>query len=83
MPLEAVVICLDNSEFNRNGDFRPSRFDCQQEAANYISEAKLQQNPETTIGAMSIAGIRVDVRMTQTMDIGELNQAINGIQISK
>jgi len=27
MPLEAVVLLMDNSEFNRNGDFAPSRWE--------------------------------------------------------
>jgi 26S proteasome regulatory subunit N10 len=40
MGLEAVVICLDNSEWNRNGDFAPSRFENQKDAANIICEAK-------------------------------------------
>jgi len=26
-PKEAVMICMDNSEWNRNGDFAPSRWD--------------------------------------------------------
>jgi len=42
MPLEACMLCLDNSEWNRNGDFPPSRFDAQQDAANIICNAKTQ-----------------------------------------
>jgi len=41
MPLEAVVVCLDNSEYNRNGDFAPSRWQSQQEAAQTLCEVKL------------------------------------------
>jgi 26S proteasome regulatory subunit N10 len=47
---------LDNSEYNRNGDFAPSRWDSQQDAANVLCDAKLNQNPENTIGLMSMAG---------------------------
>ena len=47
MPLEAVMILLDNSEFCRNGDYSPSRLDAQNEAAQLIAGAKTQGNAET------------------------------------
>lgn len=81
MPLEAVAICLDNSEYNRNGDFAPSRFVCQQDAAAYLADAKTAQNPESTVGIMSIAGNRVDVHMTQTNEMGLINQSLQAIGI--
>ncbi len=40
MPLEYTMICMDNSEWCRNGDFQPSRWDSQQDAATMISESK-------------------------------------------
>ena len=27
MPLEATMVCVDNSEWMRNGDFTPTRFE--------------------------------------------------------
>ena len=83
MPLEAVVICLDNSEFNRNGDFAPSRWESQQEAAVNLCDSKLNMNPENTLGVMSYSGNRVEVRTTQTNDVGALISAINGTDIGK
>ncbi len=56
MPLEAVVLVMDNSEFNRNGDFAPSRWESQQDAASNICDVKLNQNPENTLGVMTMAG---------------------------
>ena len=44
---------LDNSEFNRNGDFAPSRWESQNDAATNICDVKLQQNPENTLAVMS------------------------------
>ena len=79
---EAVAICLDNSEFNRNGDFAPSRFVCQQDAAAYLADAKLAQNPQNTIGIIQIAGNRIDVKMSQTNDIGLINQSIQNCNIN-
>ncbi len=58
MVKEQVMICIDNSEFMRNGDYNPTRMIAQQEAANLISGAKTQQNPETTVGIMTMAGKR-------------------------
>lgn len=83
MPLEAVVILMDNSEYNRNGDFAPSRWESQQDAANNICDVKLNQNPENTLGIMAMAGQRVDMKLTQTNDIGHIMDAIANVEISK
>lgn len=83
MPLEAVVLLMDNSEFNRNGDFAPSRWESQQDAASNICDVKLNQNPENTLGVMTIAGLRADVKLTQSNDIGAILNSIADIEISK
>ena len=83
MPLEAVVLLMDNSEFNRNGDFAPSRWESQQDAASNICDVKLNQNPENTLGVMTLAGQRVDVKLTQCPDIGTILNSIADIEISK
>jgi len=54
---------LDNSEWNRNADFAPSRWENQLDAANIICEAKTQQNPENTLGIMTMAGKRYPIRV--------------------
>lgn len=36
------MICIDNSEWMRNGDYSPSRFEAQTEAVNLICGAKTQ-----------------------------------------
>lgn len=73
---------MDNSEFNRNGDFAPSRWESQQDAANNIIDVKLNQNPENTLGIMSQAGARVEIRLTQTNDFEEIQNSISSIEIS-
>ena len=40
----------------RNGDYQPSRLDAQKEAIQMIAGAKLQQNPENTVGLITMAG---------------------------
>ena len=49
MSLEATVVCLDNSEWTRNGDFRPTRWQAQADAVNLLAGAKTQANPENTV----------------------------------
>ena len=36
------MICIDNSEWMRNGDYSPSRFQAQEDAINLICGAKTQ-----------------------------------------
>ena len=56
MPLEATLMIIDNSEYMRNGDYQPSRFDAQQDAVNTIFQTKIDSNPENTVGVMTMAG---------------------------
>lgn len=59
----------------------PSRFESQQEAVNMLCEAKTGMNPETTCGIMSSAGVRPEIQITQSKDIGRLMAAIHSVQI--
>lgn len=38
--LQATIICIDNSEWMRNGDYSPNRFQAQSDAVNLICGAK-------------------------------------------
>jgi 26S proteasome regulatory subunit N10 len=58
MVLEATILCLDNSEYSRNGDYIPSRLDVQCDAANIICGTKTNMNPENSIGLLTAAGDR-------------------------
>ena len=40
----------------RNGDFPTTRLTAQNDAVNIIFGAKVEQNPENTIGVMTMAG---------------------------
>ena len=40
------MLCLDNSEHMRNGDYAPSRFEAQTQAAHYLAGAKSQVKRE-------------------------------------
>ena len=56
MPLEATMMIIDNSEFMRNGDYQPTRFDAQADAVNTVFQTKIDSNPENTVGVMTMAG---------------------------
>ncbi|KAI0719216.1 hypothetical protein C8Q72DRAFT_864315 [Fomitopsis betulina] len=77
MPLEATLMIIDNSEYMRNGDYQPSRFDAQQDAVNTIFQTKIDSNPENTVGIMTMAGKSPEVLVTHTKDIGQILQALH------
>uniref|UniRef100_A0A914ZYL3 26S proteasome non-ATPase regulatory subunit 4 n=1 Tax=Parascaris univalens TaxID=6257 RepID=A0A914ZYL3_PARUN len=62
---------IDNSEWMRNGDFVPTRLQCQQEAANMLVQNKLNANPENTVGLISLAGT-VEVLVMATRRNGQI-----------
>lgn len=43
------MICIDNSEWMRNGDYSPSRLQAQTEAVNLLCGAKTQVKLRPTI----------------------------------
>ena len=48
MVLEATILCIDNSDWTRNGDYIPNRYQAQVAAANFIIENRCETNPENT-----------------------------------
>ncbi|GMI86355.1 MULTIUBIQUITIN CHAIN BINDING PROTEIN 1, regulatory particle non-ATPase 10 [Hibiscus trionum] len=81
MVLEATMICIDNSEWMRNGDYAPSRFQAQADAVNLICGAKTQSNPENTVGVLTMAGKGVRVLVTPTSDLGKILACMHGLEI--
>jgi 26S proteasome regulatory subunit N10 len=66
MVQESTMICIDNSEYMRNGDFTPTRLQCEQEAAHLVAQCKLRGNPENAVGVLSMADeVKVLSTMTQ------------------
>uniref|UniRef100_A0A2P2J5K8 26S proteasome non-ATPase regulatory subunit 4 homolog n=2 Tax=Rhizophora mucronata TaxID=61149 RepID=A0A2P2J5K8_RHIMU len=81
MVLEATMICIDNSEWMRNGDYSPSRLQAQSDAVNLICGAKTQLNPENTVGILTMAGKRVRVLTTPTSDLGKILTCMHGLEM--
>jgi len=73
--LESTIVCVDNSEYSRNGDFTPSRLGAQQDVLNTISRTKMRQNPENNVGLLAIGGAKP--RLVNTLT-GEINNLLTG-----
>ncbi|KAF4737346.1 26S proteasome non-ATPase regulatory subunit 4 [Perkinsus olseni] len=83
MSVEAVMLCLDTSEWCRNADYVPDRIQAETEAANLICGAKSQQHPETAVGVLTMTGSSdgsgVDLRQTPTTNLGEMLTALSNL----
>ena len=70
----------------RNGDYIPTRLDAQQDAANLVSNAKTQQNPENTVGVLSMAGSGrhsgATLLASPTDDMGKILASLHGVKIA-
>ncbi|KAI8629251.1 von Willebrand factor type A domain-containing protein [Xylariaceae sp. FL1651] len=77
MPLQAVMLVVDNSESSRNGDYTPSRFDAQADAINIIFESVTQGNPESSVGLMSMGGKGPEVLSTLTTEQGKVLEGLH------
>ncbi len=74
-------MCVDNSEFTRNGDYTPTRFQAQADAVNLLAGAKTQHHPENTVGVMTMAGKTPQVLVTPTADLGKVLGAMQQMKI--
>lgn len=75
------MICIDNSEWMRNGDYAPTRFQAQADAINLVCGAKTQANPENTVGLLTMAAKGVRVLVTPTTDLGKILACMHGLEI--
>eukprot|EP00470_Lotharella_oceanica_P001637 CAMPEP_0170167762 /NCGR_PEP_ID=MMETSP0040_2-20121228/1073_1 /TAXON_ID=641309 /ORGANISM="Lotharella oceanica, Strain CCMP622" /LENGTH=377 /DNA_ID=CAMNT_0010405883 /DNA_START=59 /DNA_END=1192 /DNA_ORIENTATION=- len=80
MPLEAVMVCMDNSEFQRNGDYSPNRLIAQRETINHISLSKTESNQESTVGLLTMGG-RAKVLCAPTRNLGALMSELKEVKI--
>lgn len=78
MVLESTIVCVDNSEWMRNGDFMPTRIRAQQDAVSVICHAKTRQNPENNVALMTSASL--EVLVTLTTDVGRILSKLHNVQ---
>jgi 26S proteasome regulatory subunit N10 len=77
MVLESTIICVDNSEFMRNGDYLPTRLQAQQDAVNLIAHSKTRSNPESNVALMTMSDLSVLVTLTN--DTGKLLAKLHNV----
>ena len=82
MVIEATILCIDNSDWTRNGDYYPSRYRIQSEAVSFIVENRCESNPENSLGIMAMAGKRVEMISTLTNDESILLNSMKDISIN-
>ncbi|CAN8077196.1 unnamed protein product [Agarophyton chilense] len=80
MGLEATILCVDNSEFSRNGDFAPSRFAVQVDSVNMLCSAKVQANAESCVGLLTLAGRSARILITSTRDLGRIFTCMHDVK---
>ena len=76
------MLVLDNSEWMRNGDYTPSRWDAQSDAVNVLFDAKTNAHPENMIGVLTMAGKSPAVLATLTQDISKVFAGIHSSKLS-
>ncbi|KAB0802850.1 hypothetical protein PPYR_05036 [Photinus pyralis] len=77
MVLESTMICVDNSDYMRNGDFLPTRLQAQQDAVNVVCHSKTRSNPENNVGLLTLAN--VEVLATLTSDVGRILSKLHAV----
>ncbi|CAN0000555.1 unnamed protein product [Bubo scandiacus] len=79
MVLESTMVCVDNSEYMRNGDFLPTRLQAQQDAVNIVCHSKTRSNPENNVGLITLAN-NCEVLTTLTPDTGRILSKLHTVQ---
>lgn len=82
MPLECVMILIDNSFYARNGDAVPSRFQAQLEGVTSLVNFKSNDNPESSFGAMYMSGKGKQILTTPTNEPAQVFAQYSKIPIN-
>lgn len=78
---EACFLCLDSTEYMRNGDYYPNRMFSMLEVANLLVSAKAQQNAENTFGFLTTGGHACTVYESLTLDGDRVLSALADVKI--
>ncbi|WBW73094.1 19S proteasome regulatory subunit Rpn10 [Schizosaccharomyces osmophilus] len=81
MVLEANMFLIDNSEWMINGDYIPNRFDAQKDTVHLIFNQKINDNPETMCGLMTMGENNPQVLSTLTRDYGKFLSATHDLPV--
>jgi 26S proteasome regulatory subunit N10 len=81
LPCTDSARSVDNSESSRNGDYVPSRWDAQADAANLIFQYKTQANPESSVGLMTMGATGPEVLTTLTTNPAKILDGLHRTKI--
>jgi len=73
------MMIIDSSEYMRNGDYQPTRFDAQMDAVSTVFQTKTDANPENTVGVMTMAGKGPEVLVTHSKELGQVLKGVHAI----
>ncbi|KAH8373527.1 hypothetical protein KR009_012399, partial [Drosophila setifemur] len=73
------LFSFDNSDYQRNGDYFPTRLNVQKDGINLVCLTKLRSNPENNVGLMTLSNT-VEVLATLTSDVGRIFSKMHLIQ---
>lgn len=51
----SIIFSFDNSDYQRNGDYFPTRLNVQKDGINLVCLTKIRSNPENNVGLMTIS----------------------------
>lgn len=80
--VEACFLCLDSTEYMRNGDQYPTRMMAEQDAACLLANAKLQANAENTLGFLTTGGAACTVYETLTNNVDAVMASIGSLPVT-
>ena len=82
MSLEATMIILDNSDFSRNGDYYPTRWESQKDSLSLLSNAKFNSNPESMVGVALMAGPQVQILTSPTDEQTRIMALVHNVPLA-
>lgn len=65
------MLCFDNSDYQRNGDYFPTRLNAQKDGVNLVCLSKVRSNPENNVGLLTLSNT-TEVLATLTSDVGRI-----------
>jgi len=72
---------MDNTDWGRNGDFPPTRWDSVQETVRLLFESKLQANNENMVGLLTMSERKINMLATLCADDSRLNTVIQTVKL--
>jgi 26S proteasome regulatory subunit N10 len=77
---EATIVILDNSNYSINGDYQPTRWMSQIDAAGLLIQTKMEHHHENAMGIALSAGVQVEIICSPSTDLPKVTSHLYGIK---